>query len=291
MSTTWHGYRRSRARRRPAPRRPAFRHRHVADRDALADGPVLRTIAVMPQPPSPEPVHPGSRGEVLLMEGCLSECVDVGLGRGLGEGDLAGRRPRREGVRHLSGPGGDPRADGRQARAALARAEAGLARALQELELGVSGVPGGREVGPVVPIQPQTTPSVGGGSGWREPRVADHRDGTSRPCVRVARGEGRYRRWRCRPGWSSQSARGIGGDDSGRWPSVPSKRTGLADDRRGRSETGFSELLRGSGGHDPGEPLPGQTGWISAAPVAMTISSGCTWSMPCAVRTTIIGPA
>ena len=44
--------------------------RDVADRDALADGPVLRDrIAVVPRPPpATEPVHPGSRGEVLVME-------------------------------------------------------------------------------------------------------------------------------------------------------------------------------------------------------------------------------
>ena len=32
--------------------------------------------------------------------------------------------------------------------------------------------------------------------------------------------------------------------------------------------------LGGARGHDPGQSLPGQTGWISAAPVATTISCG-----------------
>ena len=41
----------------------------------------------------------------------------------------------------------------------------------------------------------------------------------------------------------------------------------------------------------PASRLPGQTGWISAAPVATTISCGWTWSIPPGVRTTIIGPA
>ena len=40
----------------------------------------------------------------------------------------------------------------------------------------------------------------------------------------------------------------------------------------------------------PARSLPGQTGWISAAPVATTISSASTWSTPDGVRATTVGP-
>ena len=81
------------------------------------------------------------------MERRSPEGVDVGVRGGLGERDLARGRPGGERRRHLAGPGGDPRADVGQAGAALAGPEAGLAGALEQLELREALVPGGLEVG------------------------------------------------------------------------------------------------------------------------------------------------
>ncbi len=120
----------------------------ITQRDPFADGPVLGDrIAVVPRtPPGTEPVHPGTRREVLVVERRPAERIDGRVGGRLPEGDLAGGGPGREGRRHLPGPGGDPRADAGQARAALAGAETGLAGTLEQLELVVALVPGRLEV-------------------------------------------------------------------------------------------------------------------------------------------------
>ena len=120
--------------------------RHVADGHPLADRPVLGDgVAVVPRPPpAAEPVHPGAQREVLVMERSPPEGIDRDVGGGLGQGDLAGGGSGREGRRRRSArPGGDPRPDVRQARAALARPEASPARPLQQLEVRIALVPGG----------------------------------------------------------------------------------------------------------------------------------------------------
>ena len=97
--------------------------RDVTDRDALADRPIFRDgVAVVPRPPpSTEPVHPGARGEVLVVERGPTEGVDVAVGGGLGERDLARCRPGGEGFRHRRRSVPRSRTDLRQAGAALAR--------------------------------------------------------------------------------------------------------------------------------------------------------------------------
>ena len=62
--------------------------RHVADRDALADRPVLADgVAVVPRPPpATEAVHPRAEGEVLVVERRPSEDVDGDVRGGLGRG-------------------------------------------------------------------------------------------------------------------------------------------------------------------------------------------------------------
>ena len=67
---------------------------HVADRDALADGPVLGDgVAVVPRPPpAAEAVHPRPEREVLVVQRRPPEDVDGHVRGGLGERDLARRR-------------------------------------------------------------------------------------------------------------------------------------------------------------------------------------------------------
>ena len=69
----------------------------VAERDRLADRPVLRdVVAVVPRPPpAAEPIHPPTEGEVLVVERGPAEGVDVGVGGRLRERDLARRRAGR----------------------------------------------------------------------------------------------------------------------------------------------------------------------------------------------------
>ncbi len=80
------------------------------------------------------------------MERGPPEDVHVGVGGGLGERDLAGRRARGERRRDFAGLRGDPGADVRQAGAALAGPETGLAGAFEEFQFGEAPVPGGLKV-------------------------------------------------------------------------------------------------------------------------------------------------
>ena len=67
--------------------------------------------------------------------------------------------------------------------------------------------------------------------------------------------------------------------------SSPSNRTSSGPDRARTGSGKVDARCRGvasaaRGVTSPSRSLPGQTGWISAAPVATTISSASTWSMP-----------
>ena len=213
--------------------------RHVADRDALADRPVFRDrVAVVPRPPpATEPIHPRPERQVLVVERRPAERVHVAVRAGLGEGDLAGRGPGGERIGHLAGPGGDPRADVGQARAALARAETGLAGALEQLELGEAAVPGGAEVGDGR-AHAAAHDALGRWRGERHGRrprrrrrsPARHRP--SAPGDRAAPGRGR--RPRCRPA-SSSRRRSPGRPYDG--PDAPVRRLRTARGRRVRPPT------------------------------------------------------
>ncbi len=120
----------------------------VAERDRLADRPVLGdVVAVVPRPPpAAEPIHAPTQREVLVVEGRPPEGIDVGVGRRLRQGDLARRRPGRERRGDGLRPGGDPRPDVGEAGAALARPDAGEARPLEELELAEAAIPGALKI-------------------------------------------------------------------------------------------------------------------------------------------------
>ena len=136
----------------------------------------------------------------------------------------------------------------------------------------------------VVPVQPQTTPSVGGG-GQRQVggRVADdaHRHGR-RPSAPGRRAEpGPGRRPPCRPAsWSrrpSRSAVTTARTRPARRPRTRTRRRRVRTDRRTPAQVhaGGCSSLGGARGDEPREAdCPGTTGWISAAPVATTISRG-----------------
>ena len=183
---------------RPADDQLAER-RDVADRDALADRPVLADgVAVVPRPPpAAEPVHPGAEREVLVVQRRPAERVDVGVGGGLGEGDLAGGGPGRERLRAASPVRAaiHARTWGRQAPPWHGPRPPSSAR----LSSSSSGSPcptrrRGRR--PSCPCTGRRRPSVGGGgSGWStaaEPTDArPARRGSSGPGRRAARGRGR----------------------------------------------------------------------------------------------------
>ena len=84
---------------------------------------------------------------MLVVERRPPEDIDRHVGGGLGERDLAGGWAG--GERFGSGrarPGGNPRTDVRKAGASLARAQAGPARPLEQLEIGEPGIPRGGEI-------------------------------------------------------------------------------------------------------------------------------------------------
>ena len=185
-----------------------------------------------------------------------------------------------------------------QAGAALARPETGLAGALEELEFGVAAVPGGREVG-----DGRAHAAADDALGrWRRERlvggrVADDGDGhrAGHPGEQVARREAEVDDDGVGGGRRLGAGRRVGGDD-GRHAAVLAfeadevgRPTGDDAARGRRPPPAARSAARAV--TIPASRLPGQTGWISAAPVATTISCGWTWSMPCLVRTTIIGPA
>ena len=161
---------------------------------------------------------------------------------------------------------GDERPDVRQAGAALARPEAGPARALQELELGVALVPGGREV---VDGRAHAGADDAGGRRGRERVVdggrADRRDGLAgrHPGEDVARRATEI---------DDRGVAGLGrlgavvarGHDRGHAAvGVALERTSSSLRRvtaRPRSTPAATEALGGPRGHDPGEAAAGADG-------------------------------
>ncbi len=283
----------------------------VTQRHAFTDGPVLGDrVAVVPRsPPVPEPVHPRPEREVLVVERRPPEGIDVGVRGRLTERDLARGRASGERCRHLAGPRGDPRADVGQARAALARAETRLARALEQLELREIPCPM-RPRGPrrSCPCTGRPRPrSAAAGAGRPRPRrpprsVAPRRP--SGPGDREGRGPGRGSR--CLP--SSPSHRRTSRPPSRRHGPDPPRLRIAPTAPRPASRPPLRAVSRPTRRYPatrpaacsrsaaravsrPRSPLPGTAGWISAAPVATTISWAWTWSIPARVRTTSIGPA
>ena len=82
--------------------------RHVAERHALANRPVLvEEVAVVPRsPPSAEAVHPCPEGEVLVVQRRAPERVEVHVGGGLADRQLARCRAAGERRGRLAGLGG-----------------------------------------------------------------------------------------------------------------------------------------------------------------------------------------
>ena len=278
----------------------------VAERDAFADRPVLGDrVAVVPRPPpAAESVHPRAEREVLLVQRRAPEGVDVRVGGRLAERDLARRRSGGEGRGHLAGPRRDPRADVGQARAALARAEAGLAGALEELELlealrpRLVEVRDGRahaRADDAVGRRRWERRLLGRGADHGERHLAGHPrehvagclaqpedDGAAGVVVSTPVASSMVTTARTRPSSSpSNRARrpstAVAGTPAGTVPmaTASSRVTPAACNRSAARAV-----------NRPRSPLPGQTGWISAAPVATTISSAWTWSIPVRVRTT-----
>ena len=211
----------------------------VADRDALADGPVLRDrVAVVPRPPpATEPVHPRPEREVLVVERRPPEGVDVAVGGGLGQRDLAGRRAGRERLGHLAGRAAiHDRTCGRQAPPWHGPRPAWLARLSSSSSVKPRSQAPARSA-TVVPMQP-TDDALGR---WRGKRLvggrrADRRSsrhGAGHPC-QESRG-GRPRPTDDRVGGrrrlgASRRIRGHDGADAA--ARSPSNRTRRTVDRR-----------------------------------------------------------
>ncbi len=246
---------------------------------------------------------------MLVVERRPPEGVDVDVGGGLGKGDLARRRaggerapgPRRSAPRSRRGR------SGRHAPPWQVPRQAWLARLRSSSSVKPRSQAAWRSA-TVVPMQPQTTPSVGaGGSGSVAAASPTTRTGTS-PAIRASRSRG------ARPSPRTTVSAGVvvvapvAGSavmTARTRPSTPSKRTSrpatlVAGTPSGGSPTAtvrprstpaawsFSAARAVT---SPASRLPGQTGWISAAPVATTISCAWTWSIPRSVRTTMSGPA
>ena len=232
------------------------------------------------------------------MERGPPEDVDRGVGRGLGEADLAGARPggERLGLDARSGRRSTTRTCGRQAPPWQVPMPASVARlsssssvypaAHASLEVrdrdAHAAADDGRRVG-------RRRRSVAGRSRRRRrprPGRSARPSGPARPAARRPRstidGPCRDGRLRRRPRRASRRPRT-------RPAASPSKRTG----GRSHGHDGLGQAPRPAGAQPLGGPcrsgsrsrsLPGQTGWISAAPVATTISSASTWSTPDGVR-------
>ena len=234
------------------------------------------------------------------MERGPPEDVDRGVGGGLREADLAGARAGRERLGLDAGPGGDPGADVRQAGAALAGADARERRALEQLQLGVAG-------GPRVVEVPDRDAHAAADDGRRVGRrrrermvgrrVADHLDRDGRaghPRQHVPRRQAEVDDRRSGPRWSTRRRPRPRTTTARTRPAAsPSKRTGARSTvttGSGRATPAARSRSAARAVRIPARSLPGQTGWISAAPVATTISSASTWSTPDGVRATTVGP-
>ena len=183
----------------------------------------------------------------------------------------------------------------RQAGAALARPEAGPRRALEELELRVALVEGRREV---VDRRAHARADDALGRRRRE-RVVD--GGRADRGDRIAGGHPGEDVARRQPEIDDHGVAGLGRlgpvvvrrsrrRSRGR-RSSPSKRTGgrLTVTVRPRSTRRRGGARRPARSRSRRNPLPGQTGWISAEPVATTISFASRWSIPPGTRATIDG--
>ena len=226
------------------------------------------------------------------MERRPAECVDVRVGRGLGERDLARGRAGGERLGHVAGPGGDPRR-GRAAgtrRPGTCRDTRGVERLSSSSSVKPRSHASARSP-TVVPMQGQTTPSVGGAAGAgssaaarrrRSPDVAGHpgEDVARRQAEAEDHGVGRRgglgRRSVVRRHDRADPAGGVAFESDRRPSTRAGRRRGAAfrPRRPSQIDAGGVQPLRRARGQEPGSSLPGQTGWISAAPVATTISCG-----------------
>ena len=111
--------------------------RHIAERDTLANGPVLvEVVAVVPRtPPAAESIHARSEGDVLVVQRRAPERVEMHVCRGLADGQLPRRRPPGEWRSGLAGLGRDERPQVWHARTALARTGAAQCCPLDQLEV------------------------------------------------------------------------------------------------------------------------------------------------------------
>src|SRR5439155_21455026 len=114
-------------------------------------------------PPAAESVHLRAGGKVLVVEGGATEGVEVHVGTGLAERDLARSGSRGEWRGHLPAAGGDPRTNMRKARRPLASPRSGQAGALDELELVEAAVPHALQVVDADPRALADDPLGGGG--------------------------------------------------------------------------------------------------------------------------------
>ena len=160
----------------------------------------------------------------------------------------------------------------------------------------------------VVPMHGQTTPSVGGGgSGASSAAAPTTLSGTS-PAIRARRSRGARPSPRITVSAGDVVSSPVASSTvttARTRPSSPSKRTGRPETGVAATPSGGVPTATASPSDTPAacsrsaaravsrprKPLPGTTGWISAAPVATTISWAWTWSIPARVRTTSIGPA
>ena len=102
MSATWHGYRRSRNSTTSGPDTtslPSVLTSPIETPSRTAQYSATRVAVVPRPPPAAEAVHPRAERDVLVVERRPPERVDVDVRGGLGQGDLARRRPGRERLR------------------------------------------------------------------------------------------------------------------------------------------------------------------------------------------------
>jgi hypothetical protein len=160
----------------------------------------------------------------------------------------------------------------------------------------------------VVPMHGHTTPSDGGGGSGESSAAAPNTESGTSPAIRAStsRGARPSPRMTVRAEVVVSTPVASSTVTTARTrPSSPSNRTSrpstaVAGTRAGTapiataSPRGTPVACRCSAAlavTRPRSPLPGHTGWISAAPVATMTSSASTWSIPVWVRTTISGPA